>query len=922
MSTNRITSLSGVWTLTAKNGKTGDMKIPGTLDESNIGYIDAGNAEAAEDSEREFAEDAENREEPDEDTVILTRFTRKYTYTGAVRISRMLTYQETPGKRLFLEVERARVLSLYIDGIEVPYYNLPSLSTPHIFEVTGLLNGNHMITLISDNSYPGLPKEELMCSAAANDDSQTNWNGLLGYVRLREEEEVFAERVIVRPQKDGTLSIYIEISSMQEGTETVKISSPVLRHDYEQEFTLNKAYQGFVAGGLTIRDDVDIEKWDEGEGKLQEFTVTIRGQEKTVRFGLRNFGTDAEGYLVLNGRRIFLRGETSLAVHPETGYLPMDTARWTAILKRYREYGVNFVRFSSHCPPDAAFTAADELGMFLMPELSLKKPAGGLMTEEGMEYYLSELIQILRTYGNHPSFMMLSLGSELSPDESGTAFYEKMLKTAKAVDDTRLYTVSSDTSLTGTALFADNDFLLTASYGNSALRGTFAAVSRVAGMQGDLNNEYPDERTDYQDAVSALRHLRKIPVISLEAGQYETLPDFHEIDLFYGFLSPDNLRFMRKAAEDLNLLKNWDHYVEASGELAKRCYRMEIERALRTESLSGITLKSLQDYPGEGLAAVGMMNSHLQPKPYPFSDPKSFRAFFNEALPLLLLERYTYNYGDVLTAEAKFANYGRTPVTGVPEYQIRGGDFLVKGSFGEEVTAVPGKLTRLGTLSIPLEGEGIDLKKACKLTITVKLAKNENSWQIWVYPLELPLCPEDIYETQILDYNVWRVLEEGGKVFLTPPATREALPISVRTQFSTNFWSVYEHSRQNGTMGQYIDAAHPVFSNFPTEAWTDLQWWPMANSRAVILPRDVKSLVTVMDSTYYLRPLSQLFEFRAGRGSILFSSMGLKEKLIYPEVRALLSGIYNYMASYDFSPSGELRTEELKKLMITATGTQ
>lgn len=30
----------------------------------------------------------------------------------------------------------------------------------------------------------------------------------------------------------------------------------------------------------------------------------------------------------------------------------------------------NFVRFHSHCEPEAAFAAADELGMLLQPELS------------------------------------------------------------------------------------------------------------------------------------------------------------------------------------------------------------------------------------------------------------------------------------------------------------------------------------------------------------------------------------------------------------------------------------------------------------------------------------------------------------------------------------------------------------------------
>ena len=82
-------------------------------------------------------------------------------------------------------------------------------------------------------------------------------------------------------------------------------------------------------------------------------------------------------------------------------------------------------------------------------------------------------------------------------------------------------------------------------------------------------------------------------------------------------------------------------YVEATGELALIGYREEIEAALRTRQLSGISLLGLQDFPGQGTALVGMLNSHLEPKPFDFARPERFRAFFTTQLPLVLLPRYT-----------------------------------------------------------------------------------------------------------------------------------------------------------------------------------------------------------------------------------------------------------------------------------------
>ena len=99
-----------------RDGRTYSINLPGTLDENQIGKKDAGNNQWHPDSAL-FNEDLQG------DGVILTRFTRKYTFEGEVRLKRKVTFELPQGKRLFLEVERARCLRLLVDGKEVPDFH-------------------------------------------------------------------------------------------------------------------------------------------------------------------------------------------------------------------------------------------------------------------------------------------------------------------------------------------------------------------------------------------------------------------------------------------------------------------------------------------------------------------------------------------------------------------------------------------------------------------------------------------------------------------------------------------------------------------------------------------------------------------------------------------------------------------------------
>lgn len=932
-------SLEGIWQASLSDGSGGEMRLPGTLDENGLGHKDSGAKAWHPDVELGNAGEGFR-----EDAPIATRFTRKCTYEGEARLTRRFSFSFPEDKRVFLEAERARVLRLFIDGREVPLWQPASISTPYIFEVTGLLEGEHEVTLVSDNSYPGLPHDAIVYSSAATDETQTNWNGVLGYLRLRVEERVFLSGAAVYPVEGG-LQVKARISAKEPWKGLITLESEALEQktaSVEAAWGSNAGVEGenccrtedfgskdeleIVLDGLPL--DSAVRLWDEEEGNLYEMKLSFKGRlqdgasleesVKKVSFGIRTFGNQS-GRLALNGRKIFLRSEANCAEFPETGHPPMGVEEWEDILKRYRSYGVNCVRFHSHCPPEAAFAAADGLGMLMQPELSHWNPRDAFESEESYEYYKKELASVLRMLSNHPSFVMLTFGNELQAGPLGHERMDRLLDLAHSLDQTRLFANGSNMHYGWAGCDAKSDFYTATGCREADIRGTFA------GMKGYINQEYPSAKKNFDDSMEVIRQEYAKPVFSFEVGQFEVLPDFSELPLFRGISDPANYRLIQEKVRALGLEEKWQEYVEATGELARIGYREEVEAAMRTKKLSGISLLGLQDFPGQGTALVGMMNSHLQPKPYDFAKPERFRAFFRESLPLLQLEKYTYQTGETLRADVLVANFGKEDIDGPLSFLLRrqpsdGKDCLresdrpqkekLQGVLGE-VHCPQGGHTLAGTLEIALDF----VEEPAYFMLTVSVGEVENTYPIWVYPSVAPVCPEGVCESECFDDRVLSVLERGGRVYLTPKSDKEHLPQSIQAQFTTDFWSVGTFSQQEGAMGQLIDAAHPVFGGFPTKRHTDWQWWAMASQRAVVLPRPMECIITEMSCYAHMKPMAQLLEFRCAGGKVLFSSMGLQDLQALPEARALLSSVYAYLASDDFMPRQEMAPEEVALLV-------
>lgn len=831
-----------------------------------------------------------------------------------------------------------------------------TLSTPYIFELTGTAPGEHEFTFLSDNSYPGMPKAAICYSSAATDETQTNWNGILGECSMYTRPQNFIDSLRVYPRavkkeeknKAGgyVLDVCVELApgakKVYKDAKIILQSEALAAGELEDTQTLTEIIsysgEGLAEAGtdkeenpktmeiwfrdLPLRENVKL--WDEDEGNLYEMAVTLDNgmsaedkggstAECRTRFGIRSFGDNGSGRLALNGRAIFLRGEANCAEYPETGHTPMTIPEWKEILLKYRSYGINCVRFHSHCEPEAAFAAADELGMLLQPELSHWDPKDAFGTEESYRYYRAELVDLLKTYANHPSFVMLTLGNELQAQDEGRERMRELVRTAKRMDPTRLYANGSNAFYGEEGCDPESDFYTSQSCKDVVIRGTFS------GMRGYLNENYPSTDRTYDEAMAEIRKEYQKPVFSFEVGQFEVLPDFEELESFHGISDPVNLKLIKKRVEERGLLPTWEKYVEATGELSRLAYREEIEAAMRTRELSGISLLGLQDFPGQGTALVGMMNSHLEPKPYPFARPERFREFFTESRIFVKMPRYTHEEGEHLTAEVEVANFGKESITGELGWTLGYRDCAVNSGRGElrcgradrQKNCPPGTYTSLGRLDIPLEVKGV----SAALILTVSIGDCTSTYPVWVYQKTSPECPKNVYETRVFDEQTRAVLQNGGRVYLSPDADKESLPYSIKTQFTTDFWSVGTFADQEGGMGQLIDTEHPIFKEFPTDFHTDWQWWIMATKRAVILPHPMKTIITEMDSYAFLRPMAQMIEFRCLKGKVLLSTMELHKSQQYPEARALQTAIYEYLSGEDFEPSEEIAEEELSMLV-------
>ena len=821
-------SLAGEWNVElgksgsafakSKRASQGEVKraiLPGTIDTNHLGFAP-------------------------KDTMETTHLTRLYAYKGAARYSRTINIpKDWKKKPVELFLERTRPTWVYVDGELVDSCNF--ISTPQRYLLPKKVKpGKHLLEIVVDNGR-GVPDQVYGSSHAYTEDTQTNWNGIIGEIRLEVKSE---ER---------------------------RVKNSNVLPDFAKDFHIEGAH--FYA----------------------------------------------------NGHRIFLRGKHDAAVWPLTGHVEMSVEGWMKYLGTCKEYGINHVRFHSWCPPEAAFVAADSLGIYLQPEL----PFWGSFDKKDerlMAFLHQEGENILREYGHHPSFRMMALGNELWGDiDKMKEFVDDFRKIAPD----KYYTFGSNYYLGYQGIKEGMDYFTTCRIGgegwgkyNTHTRGSFSFADAYDG--GMINHFHPNSTMNFDEACDKAG----IPIISHETGQFQTYPDYREMKKYTGVLHPYNFEVFRRRLAAAGMLSQADDFHKASGLWSVKLYKADIEMDLRTRNMAGFQLLDIQDYPGQGSAFVGILDAFMESKG--ITTPEEWRQWCSPVVPLLEMKKFCFEDGEKIQAKVKVANYGGTSLYGKKLMWKIGDAEGVMNIFTYDE----------GLIDVGILDEEMSADKPAKLNVSLNIEGTEarNSYELWVYPKKA-LEKKGIIIARDLNQEVVKVLEKGGKVLWMPTASSHfvaaddtlsqadnATPYTVGGLFQTDYWNyrmfktICENNKKKvspGTLGILTNPEHPIFKGFPTEMHTNWQWFPVIKeSHPLVLDnfaKDYRPIVQVIDNIERNHKLGLVMEWKVGAGKLLVCMSDLEKAAKYPEGKAFYQSVLNYMRSADFNPSAEITVDELKK---------
>jgi len=822
-------------------------------------------------------------------------------YVGAAWYQRTITL---PNRAYSIVLERPHgKTTVWVDDVELG--SCDSLGTPHEYDIHDIKPGQHRLTICVDNRV-GVPVGD--DAHSVSDQTQSNWNGIVGRIEVRVSEYdtpwIFDDVQIYPDVEASAIKVCVDLENSQ-GTLGGKLRASVQAVGIDKPQALPEQIVPVSLKDKQTRIEFtyamgkEVRLWDEFSPNL--YTLKLQFEQRSsgdesfkslyqTTFGMRELGVKGTQFAI-NGRSIFLRGTLECCIFPLTGYPPTDVESWKKILRVCKAHGLNHIRFHSWCPPEAAFAAADEMGFYYQVEASCWAAFGDGTAVDGWIYQEGD--RMLRAYGNHPSFILMAPSNE-PHGRQRDAFLAKLIDSWEKKDSRRRYTAGS-----GWPTIEANDFHVVQD----------VRVQRYPTLR---LSDTPQTFTDYRDYIN--RH--KVPVISHEIGQWCVYPNFAEVWKYSGTLKGGNIDIARDMLEKAGMGSLGQDFLMASGKFQTLLYKHEIESALRTPGFGGFQLLDLHDFPGQGTAPVGVLDCFWESKGY--VTPEQYHRFCGPTVPLARMKNRVFTHDQTFKAVVDVAHYGASDITVEPVWYIRRANGQVAASGTFERKMVPtGGLTLLGEIDVPLNS----FTTAQKLNLEVALGHQipSNDWDFWVYPASVPAVEvPDVRIAEELDDQTLEILNQGGRVLLTPPAYR----LKARTlgTFRPIFWNrITFASQPEHTLGILCDPAHPAFADFPTDFYSNWQWQDLLDhSKPVVLDElegSITPIVRSIDDWNLCRKLAVLFEVHIGKGRLLLCSMDIRNDLDKrPVARQLRSSLLRYMESDAFKPVASVSVEAVRGL--------
>ena len=813
--------------------------------------------------------------------------------------------------RVILYLERPHIeTSVYVNGKSAGRDS--SLSVAHEFDITPyIIYGKD--NEIAIKVYNGI---EHVCvgqdSHSVTDQTQGNWNGIIGKMELQARQQQYIRNIQVYPDiAEKQVKVIMDVAGDKAKADfdfiiaanpavephgisgSTSSAAKPLHYSFKK---IRRETDGKFSAVLPMGEDVRY--WDEFEPNLYTLTARMGNDEVHTTFGMSQIGIEGRQFY-MNGKKIWMRGTVENCCFPETGYPPTDEASWIRIFKKCKEYGLNMMRFHTYCPPEAAFSAADKVGFYLQPE-GPSWPNHGVKLGNGMaidHYLMQETLRMVEKYGNHPSFCMLAAGNE--PAGNWVKWVGDFVDAWKATGDKRRVYCG-------------------ASVGGGWAWDPKSEYHVKGGARGlDWDKHAPQSADNFDENMVKIVQKGRTPVtfenqepfLTHEMGQWCAFPDLKDTLTYTGAYKARNFEIFSDLLCDNGMASQAEKFLHASGKLQTLAYKYDIERNLRTKDYAGFQLLSLNDYSGQGTALVGVLNVHWNDKGY--CDAKDWTEFCSPVVPLAKFPKFVFGNKEQATVAVELYNAYKEPLRNAKvSYVVKDENGRLSTTAQPEHTIPVGKNIPLGEVHLPIPSG----PHPAKLTLEVSVESSNapaavNHWDYWVYPQDDEMAKaKDIYIADSLDAKAQKILAKGGKVLILA-AGKVKMGADVKQTYLPVFWNTsWFKMRPPHTTGAYIDKQHPLFKHFPTDDWANLNWWELLNKAQVMnlreLPATYQPAIQPIDTWHVSRKLGMVVEANVEKGKLLMTTMDLTSDLQHRLVaRQMRKAVLEYMQSADFHPS-------------------
>ena len=876
----------------------------------------------------------------------------RHNFVGKGWYKRQITIpQSWAGRRAFLIITGvSRYAKVWIDdhflGEHIGYLSVQE------YDVTQYVTPGKIATItIQVDSKQRWAIDAMQGASSLADFMDVEWGGIWGHVRLEARANAWLSDLFVQPDvKNSCCSASATFNGQTGLSDAAKLEVFDQSGHCIAETFAHPDSKYVVGQPIQIETKIpDAKLWTPESPTLYTARLSLLKDGEVLdtvesRFGMRQFTIDGP-YILLNGKRLMLRGYGDDHIYPEQMSMPCDKELHLQRLRMIKSYGFNHVRHHSTIMPQEYYDACDEIGMISTGEFPIVYhiilPGVGSKWQElvpkgtdpaaAHDTYRREWSAVLRQYRNHPSIMCWVMGNELGQYDGLPKPRALFADIAHQYDPQRFF-IDSD----GVAWS-----VLTGKVPDDPLsdRDTLDFYT----MQFNDPGANPIDTPGKFNTPQPLK-----PNISHEAGNYVTFSRPDLIEQFQHNIKPFWLTDGKAKLKKLGLSQEANAWAEKSEQLYTLLHKYNIEGLRKNPFLSGYHWWLFQDY---WTSSNGIVDHYFRPK----SIAKAEVVKFNNDVVLLQdgLQR-TYRGKDHLKLKLLVSNFSFERLQGNLCWKVTIGNRTVAQEQHALASLVPqGELAEIGKIDVKLP----EIESPANMKITIELTANgkqfTNDWPSRLFPsvitpkeLSVPVFADAIYAKQFPNWNLQSIpskdelsshavyltswpcdprivdaLKRGAGVVFIDGADQllESCPIT----FRTSWWRAGEppHDAKNHT-GTFI-YDHPVTRDISPDDWCDDGWFHLIEGSKKFnletVPTRPEVIIRALPGMLVVKDYALLFKVGVGKGTLLVSGLNHSRAKGRPENEWLIARLLEHVARLK-QPKAKWPTSFFKIVSVAPDG--